>query len=111
MGNVSEPSTRHFLSRDIYTHITYAAPDDLKEKKENGDEYQKAASHEISVGDTISTSNSLIVLTALNKNIDKKSLGIAEKDLAVGAVLSVTDVNFNHYIAEPLYVIKDMVSF
>ena len=24
MGNVAEPATKHFLTRDIYTHITYA---------------------------------------------------------------------------------------
>lgn len=24
MGNVAEPDTKHFLHKDIYTHITYA---------------------------------------------------------------------------------------
>jgi cytochrome c-type biogenesis protein CcmF len=110
MGNVSEPSTRHFLSRDIYTHITYAALDELDDKKASADEYQKPHTHFLSIGDTISTSNSLIVLTGLNKNIDKTSHGLGEKDLAVGAMLSVTDVNFNRYMAEPVYIIRDLNS-
>ena len=111
MGNVSEPSTRHFFARDIYTHITYAALEDIKEKKGAEDEYQKPATHLVAIGDTISASNSLIVLTGLDKNIDRASLGLGEKDLAVGAVLNITDVNFNHYTAEPVYVIKEMASF
>ncbi|MBK5284445.1 MAG: cytochrome c biogenesis protein CcsA, partial [Bacteroidia bacterium] len=111
MGNVSEPSTRHFLSRDIYTHITYAALDDMKGEHKKSDEYQKPATHEMSVGDTISSSNSLIVLSGLNRNVDKKSLGLGQKDLAVSATLNITDVNFNHYTVEPIFIIKDMASF
>jgi cytochrome c-type biogenesis protein CcmF len=110
MGNVSEPSTRHFLSRDIYTHITYAALEDLKEHPSDGADYQKPVTHLLAVGDTISTSNSLVVLTGLNKNIDKTLLGLGEKDLAVGAMLSITDVNFNRYNVEPVYIIKNMNS-
>ncbi|MEP7171039.1 MAG: cytochrome c biogenesis protein CcsA, partial [Bacteroidota bacterium] len=33
MGNVAEPATEHFFTKDIYTHITYA--DLEKEEKEN----------------------------------------------------------------------------
>src|SRR4030095_10299951 len=75
------------------------------------EEYGKPMTHSLGIGDTISSSNSLIVLTGLNKNIDKASLGLGEKDLAVGAQLSITDIDFNHYSAEPVFVIKDMVSF
>jgi cytochrome c-type biogenesis protein CcmF len=38
MGNVAEPSTKHFLSKDIYTHVTYA---DLRSELEKGDEEWK----------------------------------------------------------------------
>ena len=38
MGNVAEPSTKHFLSKDIYTHVTYA---DLRTELEKGDEEWK----------------------------------------------------------------------
>jgi cytochrome c-type biogenesis protein CcmF len=111
MGNVSEPSTRHFLSRDIYTHITYAPLEDVKAKKDKDTEYEKPVTHSMSVGDTVSTSNCLVVLTGLNKDIDKKSLGLGENDLAVGAVLSITDVSFQRHEAMPLFVIKDLSSF
>src|SRR5439155_570419 len=39
------------------------------------------------------------------------SLSLSEKDLAVGAQLKITDVNLNRYDVEPVFVIKDMVSF
>ncbi|HLG33997.1 MAG TPA: cytochrome c biogenesis protein CcsA [Bacteroidia bacterium] len=110
MGNVSEPSTRHFISRDIYTHITYAQREDLQQGAPSEEEYQKPVTHLIAIGDTISTSSTLVVLTGLNKNIDKSSLGLSAKDLAVGAVLRVTDINFNRYNVEPVYIIKDMSS-
>lgn len=112
MGNVSEPSTKRFLSKDIYTHITYAALDDLNANTAaDKNEYGKPTAYNINIGDTISTSTCLVVLTGLNKNIDKTSLGLGEKDLAVGAQLSITDIGFNRYQAEPVFVIKDMVTF
>ena len=38
MGNVAEPSTKHFIARDIYTHVTYA---DLRTMEEIGEEEWK----------------------------------------------------------------------
>ncbi len=38
MGNVAEPSTKHFLSKDIYTHVTYA---DLRTELEKSNEEWK----------------------------------------------------------------------
>lgn len=38
MGNVAEPSTKHFIGRDIYTHVTYA---DLRTMEEKGEEEWK----------------------------------------------------------------------
>jgi len=45
MGNVAEPATKHFLTRDIYTHITYAELDDKKNPEENASEYSPAKEH------------------------------------------------------------------
>ena len=113
MGNVSEPSTKRFLSKDIYTHITYFNPEDLKPDSaaDKKDEYGKPVMHTISVGDTFSTSNSLVVLSGLNMDIDKPSLGLGEKDIAVGARLNITDFSFRRYEAEPVFVIRDNISF
>ena len=75
MGNVSEPATKRFLNEDIYTHITYAALDE-ENKEDADDEYKKPTEHKVKVGDTLTTSNSLVVLTGLNKEVDKKALSV-----------------------------------
>jgi cytochrome c-type biogenesis protein CcmF len=116
MGNVAEPATKKFLTKDIYTHITYA---DLEnEQQENADQernadsnYSETKSFNISIGDTISASNSLIILTGLNKNIDKQTFSLSDKDIAVSAQLQIIDVNKKQYHSEPLFIIKNNIIF
>jgi cytochrome c-type biogenesis protein CcmF len=106
MGNVAEPATKHFLTRDIYTHITYA---DLENNKnaENKSEYSPAKKHEVAVGDTFVTSNSFVIFQELNKDIDRSHLELNDSDLVVGAKLLIEDINRTLYPAEPLFMIKD----
>ena len=109
MGNSAEPSTKHFFNKDIYTHIMFA---DLStgEEKGNGTDYGEAKPHSIGIGDTMSSSNSIIILTALDTHIDKLQNHLKADDIAVGAVLKVIDVNDKIYTTEPIYVISnDMV--
>jgi len=107
MGNVAEPDTRHFLTYDVYTHVTYADLESLKEKKEETtDEYAVAKDHTMHVGDTIFSSNAIIVLDSLSTRIDKSKFNITEKDIAVMAHLRVLDI-YQKYQATPLYVIRN----
>ena len=110
MGNVSEPSTKHYLDKDIYTHVTYADLESL-EKTADSDEYSEPVVHTISIGDTISTSNSLVYFESLSQDIDRKSLGLSEEDVAVGAKLTILDINKKTYSLMPLFVIKNKVIF
>jgi len=107
MGNVAEPDTRHFLTYDVYTHVTYADLESLKEKKvENLDEYAVAKDHTMHVGDTIFSSNAIIILDSLSTRIDKTKFNIGENDIAVMANLRVLDIR-DKYKATPLYVIRN----
>ena len=106
MGNVAEPDTRHFLTKDIYTHVTFADLETLIEKK-SADEYAPSKSHTLSVGDTIFSSNSIIVLEGLNTQVDKTPLGLSDNDIVVGARFRFIDVGEQHYTAEPIYVIRN----
>jgi cytochrome c-type biogenesis protein CcmF len=108
MGNVPEPSTKHFLTEDIYTHITFADLDNLKDENP-GSEFTAPKSENIAVGDTMFSSNSIIVLTALDTKIDKIKYHLKADDIAVGALLKVIDVNDKSYIVEPVYVISNDV--
>jgi len=110
MGNVSEPATKHFLDKDIYTHITYADLENLENKNEKV-EFLDPVQHVISVGDTISTSNSLIYFQGIAPETNKSELGLGEKDIAVGAILNIIDINKKTYEARPLFIIRDNTVF
>lgn len=110
MGNVSEPSTRHYLHRDIYTHVTYAEMDDMKNAEEqNG--YKSPKKYEMAVGDTITTSNSLVVLESVNKDVDRGKLMLDAGDVAVSARLVIMDINRKIHIAEPVFVLRGNTYF
>jgi cytochrome c-type biogenesis protein CcmF len=104
MGNVAEPATKHFWTKDIYTHITYA---ELEDKNADGEEYQKPKTHEIAIGDTFMTSNSFVIFQELDKTIDRHSMGLNDSDIVVGAKLLIQDINKKLYSAEPLFMIKN----
>jgi len=111
MGNVSEPSTRHFVDRDIYTHVTYAELNDLKPESSSPDSYQEAKKYQLSIGDTITTSNSLVVLQRLDKNVDRKALLLKDEDMAVAANILIMDVNRKLHQVNPVFVIRDNTFF
>jgi cytochrome c-type biogenesis protein CcmF len=106
MGNVAEPATKHFLTKDIYTHLTYAPPEDFKEDVADG-EWQEAKIQTVAVGDTFMTSNSFVVIEGLNKDIDRAALQLGDSDVAVSAQLKVEDINKNVYYTQPVFVIKN----
>ncbi len=107
MGNIAEPDTRHFLTFDVYTHVTYADLENLKVKKESTtDEYAAAKNYTLKRGDTIFSSNAIIIFDSLSTKFDKTPYHLDEKDIAVKAHFSVLDV-IKKYDATPLYVIHN----
>jgi cytochrome c-type biogenesis protein CcmF len=107
MGNVAEPDTKHFLRKDIYTHITYADLESTKEETEG--EYKEPHNNNIAKGDTFFSSNSIIVLEGLTTNLDKQKFGIPKADIIVGAQLKIFDVYGNTKTAMPIYYITDSI--
>jgi len=105
MGNVSEPDTRHFFDKDIYTHLTYVEVEDLKDEEHNG-EYKEPVIKTVKTGDTITTSNSLIIFNGINKEVDRSKYNLSNEDIAIGAKLTIIDINKKQYHAQPLFVIK-----
>ena len=47
MGNITEPDTRHFLHKDIFTHVTSVSKD------EPGDEWADTTLYKMKIGDTV----------------------------------------------------------
>jgi cytochrome c-type biogenesis protein CcmF len=107
MGNVAEPDTRHFLTYDVYTHVTYADLESLKEKKaETKDEYTQAKNYTLKKGDTIFSSNAIIIFDSLSTSVDKRKYGIEKDDIAVIAIFRVLSIS-KKYEATPVYVIHE----
>lgn len=107
MGNVAEPDTRHFFTFDVYTHVTYADLASLKVKTDESiDEYAPAKNNIIKQGDTIYSSNAIIIFDSLSTQFDKTNLKINKEDIAVMANLRVLDI-FKKHAAKPVFVIQN----
>lgn len=106
MGNVAEPDTRHFLTFDVYTHITYADLETIKEKKVNKEEYTAAKNYTMKKGDTVFSSNAIIILDSLSTKFDKTKFSLTKDDVAVMAHLRVLDIS-KAYEANPIYIIRN----
>ncbi len=109
MGNVAEPATKHYFNKDVFTHITYAKMEDPKEKKNGG--WEEAQDYELSIGDTVFTSNAMVILSGVNRNVDKLKNKLQETDIAIGAQLNVLSMSSEKDIVEPIFVIRGLTSF
>jgi len=114
MGLIASPDTKHYLTADIYTHIT-SAPD---KSSEHGDHeghteeenYKAPRIINVSEGDTIHTSSGIITVKALNFKPAVKDLKLDDKDIAVGLPIEV-DRNGDKFQAEPLFLVKGNNTF
>ncbi|MDT3405654.1 cytochrome c biogenesis protein CcsA [Mucilaginibacter terrae] len=117
LGLVSSPDTKHYLFRDLYTHIT-AAPikqeQDLAAGATEVSEHDQASEdkkynapvlHAVGLGDTIHFREGYMILRNLNKNPKLQNIPLGKNDVAVGATLDV----YSHdktYQTEPVFMIK-----
>ena len=104
MGNVPEPDTRHFLDKDIFTHITYA---DLENLDSTAQEmYREPDTLNLKIGDSLFTSNSIIKVSNFERNIDKVALKLQESDIAIGVKITAKTLDGQNYAANPIMVIR-----
>jgi len=114
MGLIASPDTKHYLTYDVYTHIT-SAPDKKESHGEmdaESDEqnYKKPRVVNVSEGDTLHTSSGIITVKGLNFKPTAKSLALAKNDVAVGLPLEV-DLNGKVYKTEPIFLVKGNNTF
>jgi len=120
MGLVGTPSTRHYLTGDIYTIIT-AAPriETLLNKGEHEDHeghspfegYDEPATYQVKLGDTLRYRSGFIIVKKIKQNTQIQNIPVAEGDVAVGLMLEVHANNDKVYEAEPIYLIKNGMSY
>lgn len=108
MGKAPEPATKHYLNRDLYTHVTYAVltVDTAAATKNAFTEAKNYIGH---MNDTIFASNALVIIDSLKTNIGKEQYLKNDSLLEVTAVLRAVDAQSNVYYAHPKYIIKNNV--
>jgi cytochrome c-type biogenesis protein CcmF len=110
MGNVAEPATKHFLYKDVYTHITWAEINDTK--AEETEEFDQDSSYTLSIGDSVIVANRyFMTINSLEKEVDKRKYNLQSSDLAVGASVNVIDADKRMYQLLPIFVIRENFSF
>ena len=87
-GNVAEPSTRHWLQRDLYTHIRYAKMDPA-----DSTDYMPARLYEKHVGESIVTPTCIIRLDSLKAVRDSVTMAVLGPEFtAYSLQITVCDV-------------------
>jgi cytochrome c-type biogenesis protein CcmF len=108
MGRAADPDTKHFLNRDIYTHITAA---DMKTVVDstNRNAYNKPENFVRHLSDTIFASNAIIIVDSLVSNLSQAEYEKNDSLLEVTVVLKAYNSNGEIFKARPKYIIKKNV--
>jgi cytochrome c-type biogenesis protein CcmF len=121
MGMTSSPDTKHYLTHDLYTHITAlpqpkeAASPDAQTNAAHGDEnddknYDPPVLHDVAVGDTIRFREGYMIVKGLKKETALQNIPLTDSDVAIGAQIQIYS-NGKNYAAEPVYMIHGKSAF
>jgi cytochrome c-type biogenesis protein CcmF len=105
MGISSHPDTKHFLSNDIYSHITYGIVSDTKATPK--DAYKEPTNFVGHMHDTIFADNAIIKIDSITTNLTETEYSKNDSLLIVTAVLKATDITGKVYRATPKYILKN----
>ncbi len=83
-GNVAEPSTKHWLHRDLYTHIRYADMSTEQDSTAHG--WMPDRLYDKAVGDTIVTPSSVVLIDSVYTVRDSVTLAMLGDRFTVYAV-------------------------
>jgi len=102
-GLMPNPDTRHYLTRDIYTHVS------LVPKSGEG-EWEEDGKHAMAIGDTMVINKSLVILEGVDRTLgDTISQQLAGHDLHIARVKVIT--GDSSVIARPVFGVKDGQSY
>ncbi|KAA2243877.1 cytochrome c assembly protein [Chitinophaga agrisoli] len=100
-GLTPNPSSRHYLTKDIFTYIT-AVP-----RKDAANDTAQYRTHQVQQGDSIFFSSGYMVFTGLQTQPENRNYQAQTGDLAVGAKLQVYNKNNEQFTLQPVYYIRD----
>jgi cytochrome c-type biogenesis protein CcmF len=98
MGMLANPDTKHYLAKDIFTHVS-SVPDNTQLK-------DKTTDYNAGLGDTFYTKKNFIVFRSMNpKPVMPEGFDMKGK-VAVAAVLDIKTLDGTAATAEPIYLIN-----
>ncbi len=102
-GLMPNPDTRHYLTKDIYTHVS------LVPKSGEG-EWEADGKHDMNIGDTIAVNRAIVVLEGVDRTLgDTISAELAGHDLRIARLKVIS--GDSSVIARPVFGIKDGTSY
>ena len=101
MGLVSNPDTKHYLTKDVFTYITSTID---KSKIKDTTAYK---SKKVKSGDSIYFANGVMVFEGFEPNITNPNYTAQQGDVAVAAKLSMLNMNGTRAKAAPVYFIRN----
>jgi len=104
MGLVASPDTRHYLLKDLYTHVSQVPKRDIDPSE------LKTVLHEFELGvnDSTSALNFAIKLGSFNPKPSNLKYIPQQGDIAISGVLAINN-GLGQYIAEPIYYIRENI--
>ncbi len=107
MGNAAEPDTRHFMDKDIYTHVTYADLNTINQTESELSGFTDPTNNIIHIGDTIFTSNSFVILDSLSTSVNKEQYEKNDSAITVTAVLRAVNIENKQFKSRPKYRLQE----
>lgn len=105
----SNPSTKRYLHRDIFTHVSALPRVELEpeyaRQVEDSLNYQ---TYEIQTGETLDLAGYEVTFIDFNKNPKNKSNHTSENDIVLGATLKIkSKISDSTWTAEPIFMVRE----
>jgi cytochrome c-type biogenesis protein CcmF len=104
MGMVSNPDTRHYLTRDIFTHVTFESSMERREEKE----FENFRTDTVELGEPFATADGNRQLTLQKINV--LSAPDAGNKLHLQAEILINSIG-DTFIARPEFISEDRIRF
>lgn len=106
MGNVAEPSTKHFLLYDVYSHLTFAETDE----KDESNPYHHESIINLNTGDSIIYDKYFFYLDSLLVHANTKIESDKALDVLIIAKIRLKNIYGETFSTDLIYAVKDNVA-
>ena len=105
----SNPSTKRYLHRDIFTHVSALPRVELEpEYAKEVEDSLNYKTYEIQTGETINIGGYEVKFVDFNKNPEKKSDNTTANDIVLGATLEIkSKISDSIWTAEPVFIVRE----